>query len=110
MPETSPVRVSPERTRAYESGWAWCGVTSEPNRRKVRLTCGSSLCPVSFLRGVPSMRAVGPMVVVFWGLIIWVTPFVHTQAADAASVLAAARDALGGDKRIEAVRTLIANG
>jgi hypothetical protein len=56
------------------------------------------------------MRAVGPMVVVFWGLIIWVTPFVHTQAADAASVLAAARDALGGDKRIEAVRTLIANG
>ena len=33
-----------------------------------------------------------------------------TQAADPASVLRAARDALGGDTRIEAVRTLIVTG
>jgi hypothetical protein len=56
------------------------------------------------------MRAFGPMVVVFWGLLIGVTPSVQTHAADATSVLTAAREALGGDKRIEAVRTFIANG
>jgi hypothetical protein len=55
------------------------------------------------------MRAFGPLVV-FWGLLICVTPFVQTHAADATSVLTAAREALGGDKRIEAVRTFIANG
>jgi hypothetical protein len=38
-----------------------------------------------------------------------ITP-VHAQAPDAASVLRAARDALGGDKRLEALRTFIATG
>jgi hypothetical protein len=68
------------------------------------------------------MRAFGPLVrllrllrsfVVFAAPVVLVTsiaPFVHLQAADAAVVLAAARDAMGGDKRIEAVRTFIANG
>jgi hypothetical protein len=65
------------------------------------------------------MRAFGPLVrllrslVAFAASVVLVTsiaPFVHLQAADAAAVLAAARDAMGGDKRIEAVRTFIANG
>jgi len=43
-------------------------------------------------------------------LVISIAPFDHLQAADAAAVLASARDAMGGDKRIEAVRTLIVNG
>jgi len=43
-------------------------------------------------------------------LVISIAPPDHLQAADAAAVLAAARDAMGGDKRIEAVRTFIANG
>jgi hypothetical protein len=68
------------------------------------------------------MRAFGPLVrllrllmslVVFAAPVVLVTSiasFVHLQAADAAAVLAAARDAMGGNKRIEAVRTFIANG
>jgi hypothetical protein len=56
------------------------------------------------------MRALGPSVVVFWGLLLWVTPVERPQAADAASVLTAAREALGGEKRIEGVRTFIASG
>ena len=55
------------------------------------------------------MRAFGSCVVVLWALLIWATPFAQTQTADAA-VVAAARDALGGNKRIEAVRTFIATG
>src|SRR6185503_7641687 len=56
------------------------------------------------------MRAFRPWVVVFGPLLLSVTQFAHPQAADAAAVLAAARDALGGAKRIEAVRTVIATG
>ena len=65
------------------------------------------------------MRAVGALVVVFGVPVVPVVsvalflsgpPLVRIQAADSAAVLAAARDALGGDKRIEAVRTLIATG
>ena len=43
-------------------------------------------------------------------LVSLIAPLDHLQAADAAAVLASARDAMGGDKRIEAVRTLIVNG
>ena len=43
-------------------------------------------------------------------LVSLIVPLDHLQAADAAAVLASARDAMGGDKRIEAVRTLIVNG
>ena len=65
------------------------------------------------------MRAFGRLVrslrslVVFAASVVLGTssiPFVRLQAADAAAVLAAARDAMGGEKRIEAVRTFIANG
>ena len=60
------------------------------------------------------MRALEPLVVVSATVLVWLTPAAVmpglTQAADAASVLRAARDALGGDTRIEAVRTLIVNG
>ena len=65
------------------------------------------------------MRAFGPLVRLLRSLVVFATSavlvtsiasFVHLQAADAAAVLAAARDAMGGNKRIEAVRTFIANG
>src|ERR1700704_5490913 len=71
---------------------------------------------VTFLRGAASMRAFGPLVrslVVFAASVVLVTSstlFVHLQAADAAAVLAAARDAMGGDKRIEAVRSFMTKG
>jgi hypothetical protein len=56
------------------------------------------------------MRAFGPVAVLFWALGLSVTPFVPARAADAAAVLTAARDRMGGDKRIEAVRTFVATG
>ena len=65
------------------------------------------------------MRAFGPLVRLLRSLVVFaasavlvtsIASFVHLQAADAAAVLAAARDAMGGNKRIEAVRTFIANG
>jgi hypothetical protein len=56
------------------------------------------------------MRAFGPVIVLFWALALSVTPFVPVQATDAAAVLTAARGAMGGDKRIEAVRTFVATG
>jgi hypothetical protein len=59
------------------------------------------------------MRAVGPLVVIFATLLSWspvaLTPG-YAQTADAAAVLSAARAALGGDKRIEAVRTIVVTG
>jgi hypothetical protein len=64
---------------------------------------------VKLLRLLRSLRSL----VVFAASVVLVpsiAPFVHLQAADAAAVLAAARDAMGGNKRIEAVRTFIANG
>lgn len=60
------------------------------------------------------MRLFGPSVVVFATLLVWLTPAALTsgqgQTVTAATVLAAARDALGGDTRIGAVRTFIVNG
>ena len=60
------------------------------------------------------MRAFEPLVVVSATVLVWLTPAAvmpgFTQAADPATVLRAARDALGGDTRIEAVRTLIVTG
>ena len=60
------------------------------------------------------MRALEPLVILSATVLVWLTPAAvmpgYTQAADPASVLRAARDALGGDTRIEAVRTLIVNG
>jgi hypothetical protein len=60
------------------------------------------------------MRVFGHLFVICATLLFWLTPAAlipgHAQATDAASVLRAARDALGGDKRIEALRTFIVTG
>jgi len=56
------------------------------------------------------MRASGPVSLVLCALAISIGSIARTHAVDAAAVLAAARDALGGDKRIQAVRTFIATG
>ena len=60
------------------------------------------------------MRACRPLVAVVAGTVDLVDAgrgrSVDAQVADAASVLHAARDALGGDTRIDAVRTLIVTG
>jgi hypothetical protein len=43
-------------------------------------------------------------------LVAWAADIVYTQAADATEVLAAAREALGGDKQLSAVRSFVATG
>src|SRR5690242_1142602 len=64
---------------------------------------------VTFIRGC-LMRASGPVSLVLCALAMSIGSIARTHAVDAAAVLAAARDALGGDKRIQAVRTFIATG
>ena len=55
------------------------------------------------------MRALEPLVILSATVLVWLTPAAvmpgYTQAADPATVLRAARDALGGDARIAGVRT-----
>jgi hypothetical protein len=56
------------------------------------------------------MRVIGSALILFGALALSMTPFGRTEAADATTVLFAAHDALGGDKRIQAVRTFVATG
>jgi len=55
------------------------------------------------------MRVVRSLVLLAAGIVLW-HPAVHGQRGDAAQVLAAAREALGGETTLAGVRTFVATG